>query len=154
MIKKISILLFAVLIFSCGPKTDPKEVLFVCTHGAARSPIAAAYFDKIVDEKGLNYKAVFRGTKPDSVLTQGTIEGLHNDDFEINDWKPEAVSEDDIENAYKIVTFDCELPSHVDSSKLVRWDGTPPISKDYNKARNIIKEKVNELIELLPHSEK
>jgi hypothetical protein len=35
-------------------------ILFVCEHGAAKSVIAAAYFDKLAKERGLNYRAVFR----------------------------------------------------------------------------------------------
>ncbi|ADV47564.1 protein tyrosine phosphatase [Cellulophaga algicola DSM 14237] len=149
MIKKIFILLIVPLILSCGQKTEPKEILFVCTHGAARSPIAAAYFNKIAKEQGLNYRAVFRGTEPDSVLTNGTANGLKKDEFKISDWKPELVSENDANNAFKIITFDCELPLNVTSKKTEQWNGTPPISKDYDKARDIIKEKVNRLVETL-----
>jgi len=60
------------LILSFGQKSAPKKILFVCTHGAARSPIAAAYFNKIAKEQNLNYRAIFKGTEPDSVLTNGT----------------------------------------------------------------------------------
>ena len=43
-------------------------ILFICQHGAARSTIAAAYFNKLAKEQGLNYRAVFRGITPDSVV--------------------------------------------------------------------------------------
>src|SRR5438552_2704780 len=44
--------------------TNNAIILFVCEHGAARSTIAAAYFNKLAKEKGLNYKAIFRGINP------------------------------------------------------------------------------------------
>jgi len=123
-----------------GFKNQPKEILFVCTHGAARSPIAAAYFNKIAQEKGLNYHAVFRGTEPDSILTTGTSIGLTKDEFEVSDWKPEMVSENDVSSAYRIITFDCEISSTTSSGIIEQWNGTPPISKDYDKAvRSFIK---------------
>ncbi|MFK7814183.1 MAG: low molecular weight phosphatase family protein [Maribacter sp.] len=150
MTKKILALIIAPLILMCGQKTEPKEILFVCTHGAARSPIAAAYFNKMAKEQDLNYRAVFKATEPNSDLTNGTVDGLSNDGFIISGWKPELVSENDTDNSFKIITFDCELPSNADSKKTEQWNGTPPISKDYEKARDIIKAKINRLLKTLP----
>jgi hypothetical protein len=39
---------------SCG--THPKQVVFVCEHGAGRSVIAAAWFNKLAGEKQLPYR--------------------------------------------------------------------------------------------------
>jgi len=150
MIKKIMTVLLFILILGFGQKSEPKKILFVCTHGAARSPIAAAYFNKIAKEQNLNYRAIFKGTEPDSVLTNGTKKGLRKDEINIKDWKPKLVSENEINKANRIITFDCELPSNVISTKIEQWNGTPPISKDYDKARDIIKNKVYQLIESLP----
>lgn len=151
MIKNILVaVFFASIITSCGQETDSKEILFVCTHGAARSPIAAAYFNKIAKEKNLNYHAVFRGTEPDAVLTKETISGLTKDEFQIDGWKPEKVANTDMDKAYKIVTFDCTLPLDDSTPKDVEeWNGTPSISKDYNIARNAIQEKVEQFVEQL-----
>jgi protein-tyrosine-phosphatase len=148
--KKIIVLLLLSFFCSCIQKQEPKEILFVCTHGAARSPIAAAYFNKIAKEQNLNYRAVFRGTEPDSVLTSGTITGLTKDDFQIDLWKPIIVSKNDIEMADRIVTFDLKLPFNSTSSEIEQWNGTPSISKDYDQARDIIEEKVKQLIKSLP----
>src|SRR5262245_20474816 len=54
-------------------------ILFVCEHGAAKSVIAAAYFDKLAKERGLNYRAVFRGTNPDLTLAAAAENGLKED---------------------------------------------------------------------------
>ncbi len=43
-------------------------VLFVCEHGAAKSVIAAAYFDKLAKDQHLPHRAAFRGVNPDSAL--------------------------------------------------------------------------------------
>lgn len=138
------------LLFSCAQNNESKEILFVCTHGAARSPIAAAYFNKIAEEKDLNYHAVFRGTKPDKKLSGATILGLTNDNFDVKEWKPEAVSQNDIGRAYEIVTFDCVLPSDNIRSMVIEWNGTPSISKDYDIARSAIRQRVEKFIDKLP----
>ena len=148
MIKKILFIILVICsIIACSQKKESKEILFVCTHGAARSPIAAAYFNKLAKEKDLNYHAVFRGTEPDQVLTEGTIDGLTKDGFEINNWKPVGVSAQDIEKAHKVITFDCTIPSEKKLNLKEEWNGTPSISKDYDVARNAIKKKVEQLVE-------
>jgi arsenate reductase (thioredoxin) len=152
---------FFFVLFAFGQKNSEKNknaketILFVCEHGAARSTIAAAYFNKLAKEQGLNYIAVFKGTDPDTTLTPGTVKGLLKDSFNISGWKPKLVSDGDIKNAYRIVTFDCKLPIQDSSSiSIDHWDGIPPISKDYNIARNQIIEKVNLLITQLPKTNK
>lgn len=136
------------LFISCHHKTKTKEIVFVCTHGAARSPIAFAYFNKLAKENNLNFKGVFRGTKPDKALTKETILGLTNDGFKVNDWMPKKISMQDIEKAFKVVTFDCTVPSN-GLLNIEEWNGTPSISKDYNTARNAIKKNVENLIDNL-----
>ena len=147
--KKIVTLLLVSFIFSFGQKNDLKEILFVCTHGTARSLIATDYFNKMAKEKDLNFRAIFRGTEPDSVLTGGNAKGLTKDDFDIALQKSEIVSENDIDNAYGIITFDCQLSSSINPEKTEQWNGTPPISKNYDQTRDVIKEKVNRLVETL-----
>ncbi len=150
MIKKLIVSILIVLPLAIyGQQKESKEILFVCTHGAARSPIAAAYFNKLAKENNLNYHAVFRGTEPDEALTPETINGLTEDGFNVNDWMPKKVSNQDIGKAYKIVTFDCSVSSKKYSATEEQWNGTPSISEDYNKARNVIKGNVEQLIERL-----
>ena len=123
------------------------EVLFVCEHGAARSTIAAAYFNRLAEEQGLNYRALFRATNPDSTLMPATIKGLTEDGFDIRNWTPKLVSQTDINNASEIVTFDCHIAAPDSSLKpLVKWNGIPPVSKDYKFARDQIVENVQQLI--------
>ena len=131
------------------------EILFVCEHGAARSTIAAAYFNRLAEEQGLNYRAIFRATNPDSILMPAAIRGLTEDGFEISNWIPKLVSQTDINNASEIVTFDCHIPAADSSPKpRVNWNGIPPVSKDYNLARDQIVEKVQELIDDLAKKQK
>jgi arsenate reductase (thioredoxin) len=135
--------------------TTKPIILFVCEHGAARSTIAAAYFNKLAKEENLNYTAIFRGTDPDSALSPGTIKGLLQDGFDIKDWQPQQVTTNDIGNASAIITFDCTLAMEGTLKKpIYRWNGVPPISKDYEVAKNQIADKVTALIKILEQEKK
>jgi arsenate reductase (thioredoxin) len=151
----VFILLMGSVIISQAQATLKPTVLFVCEHGAARSVIAFAYFNKLVKERGLDYQAVFRGTSPDTVLTAATIAGLTKDGFAIKNWKPLKVTQADVARASQIVTFDCVLPNDIQLDKPPsKWDGIPAISKDYDNARNKILDPVKILIEELASKKK
>ena len=60
-LKILFVLVAAILLPAASIGQDPKEemasskapmILFVCEHGAAKSVIAAAYFDKLAKERG------------------------------------------------------------------------------------------------------
>jgi arsenate reductase (thioredoxin) len=51
---------------------DP-TVVFVCEHGAAKSVIATAYFNKLAAERGLRTRAIYRGVNPDSALSAAAL---------------------------------------------------------------------------------
>jgi protein-tyrosine-phosphatase len=121
-------------------------ILFICEHGAARSTIAAAYFNKLAQEQGLNYRAVFRGTIPDPAVGPAAQKGLIIDGFDVNGWKPLPVTKHDIETAYQVVTLDCQLPEIYNVANPTQWKGIPPISENYNIARDSIVKKVQALI--------
>ena len=143
-------LVFIVLIFSSlasnAQTVNKSTILFVCEHGAARSTIAAAYFNKIAKERGLDYQAVFRGTDPQNELTSGTKQGLMNDGFDVSGMTPSLVSKGDAAKAVQVITFDCALPSDCIAAELHQWNGIPPISESYNGARDQIVRKVDALI--------
>jgi arsenate reductase (thioredoxin) len=144
--------------FGQNPKTDSSAkpiILFVCEHGAARSTIAAAWFNKLAKEKNLNYEAIFRGTDPDTSLSPDTKKGLLRDGFDIRGWQPQLVTQYDINSASEIITFDCTLPMEGNLEKPVyRWNGIPPVSKDYQVAKNQIADKVTALINELEQKKK
>src|SRR4029453_11092962 len=52
------------------------SVVFVCEHGAAKSVVATAYFNKLAAERGPPFRATFRGTAPQDNLSVRAVEGL------------------------------------------------------------------------------
>src|SRR5215467_9813815 len=77
---------------SSRPAAKPETVVFVCEHGSAKSVIAAAHFNRLAAEKGLPYRAIARGTKPDDVVAPAVKAGLASDGLDVSNWKPALVA--------------------------------------------------------------
>src|SRR5687767_14100965 len=84
--------------------TKTPTVLFVCEHGAAKSVIAAAYFDKFARQRGLKYQAVSRGTTPDPTISPVTKKGLEEDGVETAVVTPTLVTQNEMDEASQIIT--------------------------------------------------
>ena len=124
---------------------DP-VIIFVCEHGAAKSILAATYFNKFAHERYLHLHAIARGTHPDEELSPITVAGLHEDGLTPNESVPQKLSLEDIEAAQQIISF-CELPIEFQQkAKIEQWNDIPPISENYEKARDIIVAHLRRLI--------
>jgi arsenate reductase (thioredoxin) len=125
-------------------------ILFVCEHGAAKSVIAAAYFDKFAKERGLNYRAIFRGTQPDPVIAPVAEKGLAQDGLSTQGWRPQLITKKDMETAASIVTLGCALPDkEAVAGKVIEWNGISSVSENYQVARTEIKQRVEKLVDEL-----
>src|SRR5688500_17267117 len=119
------------------------RIVFVCEHGAAKSIIAAAYFNRLAEETNSGVRAIARGTHPDPELSSIAITGLRDDGLTPTELVPQKLSLADVESAQRMITF-CELPAEYQSKASVEyWDGVPPVSEDYQKARDEIVERIN-----------
>lgn len=123
---------------------DP-QIVFVCEHGAAKSVVAAAYFNKLAGERGLNLRAIARGTNPDNELSAQTIKGLLEDGLTPTESTPQKLTKVEIQTAQWIITF-CEL--RIDGAQAIVefWGDVPPVSENYEKARTAILERVYHLV--------
>lgn len=121
-------------------------IIFVCEHGAAKSIIAAAYFNKLSSENDLQRQAVARGTDPDSELSAKAITGLRADGLTPMESFPQKLSLADIEAAQRVVSF-CALPEEYEQKAVVeQWENVPPVSENYEKSRDAIVERISQLI--------
>lgn len=142
---KIQRLAIVLLLLTCVitgyAQTKPKQVVFVCEHGAGRSLIASRYFEQQAKQEGLKVNVLFKGLSPDPVLGEVPKQGLIKDGFTFKDEKPELLKENDLKRADLIVTLDCELPAQFSQykSKHLKYTGIPSISDNYAVARDSIK---------------
>ena len=125
---------------------EDKVIVFVCEHGAAKSIIAATYFNKLASEKNLDARAIARGTHPDSELSPKTIMGLQTDRLTPTKATPQKLSCVEVESARQIVSF-CELPEEYQTNAAIeRWDDIPPVSENYEIARDAIIKHLEHLV--------
>jgi arsenate reductase (thioredoxin) len=124
-------------------------VVFVCEHGAAKSVIATAYFNKLARERGLPYRATFRGTDPQAELSVSALKGLREDGIEIPSGTPTAISLADVERATHMFAIGCTLPAAARSSgKASDWTDVPD-GQGYAAMRDAIVRHVAALLEEL-----
>lgn len=128
------------------PSPSAPAVVFVCEHGAAKSVIATAYFNKLAAERGLPYRATFRGTTPQEALSVRAVAGLKADGVAIPDGTPTAIADADIAKATHIFAIGCTLPpAAVSSGKSKDWSDVPDDS--YGAQRDAIVRHVKALLD-------
>jgi arsenate reductase (thioredoxin) len=131
--------------------TNGAAVVFVCEHGAAKSVIAAAYFNKLAADRGLPWRAVFRGTSPQESLSVRAVEGLKADGLDVPVEKPSAIRDSDIAAATHIFAIGCRLPEAAErSGKTADWSDVPD-DRGYGPMRDAIVRHVRQLLDdLMP----
>jgi len=122
------------------------RVLFVCEHGAAKSVIAAAYFNKLAAERGVELRAVAAGTSPDPQFNAATIAGLRADGFPPLSGRPRLVESEDALTAKRVITLGATLPAKFTSVRPTEWNDTPAVSANYSAARDSIRARVEALL--------
>ena len=122
-------------------------VVFVCEHGAAKSVIATAYFNKIAAERGLRARAIYRGVNPDAELSAAALKGLREDGLSVPAESPSRIADADVDRASVIFAIGCALPPRaVALGKANGWNDVPG-DQGYAAMRDAIKKHVERLIE-------
>jgi len=136
---------------STQPEVNASTVVFVCEHGAAKSVIAAAHFNRLASEKNLPYRAVARATNPGDAVAPAVRTNLAAEGLDVPAGKPKAVSDLDLTRAGRVVSLATDLPAKKPSvkPKLLEWNDIPSVSQDYSAARAAIVGEVEKLINKL-----
>lgn len=142
--KLVILLLFAAAL-AARAEAPKGTVLFVCEHGAAKSVVAAAHFNRLAAERGLPYRAVSRGTAPDAAMAPPAVQGLQGDGLRPDDPAPVQLRQSDLDAAARVVTF-CELPGDLASrSPAERWE-VPPVSAGYAASRDALLARIEKML--------
>lgn len=133
-----------------GKQTEQMPVIiFVCEHGAAKSILSAALFNKLAGERQLNIRAIARGTNPDPEISTKVARGLQADGLVASEPAPKKISKVDLVSARRVITF-CALPDEYPGSVQVEnWDDVLPAIEEYGKARDKLAERISRLLEEL-----
>lgn len=129
---------------------ETQTVLFVCEHGSVKSLLAKSLFEQAAAREGLTVDAVSRGIAPDPEVPEWMQVALRRDGYNIGEWRPVALSKEDLRSAQRVITFDVTLP-HEGDPEASRWDGLPAVSEDYAAGRAAISARIDELVRELRH---
>ena len=136
---------------SAPPK--PATVLFMCPHGAAKSVLASAYFERLAKERGLHVRVESAGTDPDPTVSPAVAAHLKRQGYPAPASNPRKVNSKDFASADVVISIGCDLSGLEEfRGKLVRWDEVPPPSEGFERADEAIRKRVTELIEELVRS--
>ena len=124
-------------------------VLFMCPHGAAKSLMASAYFQKLAKERGLNVRVDSAGTEPDAQLSKGVVAHLEKNGYAIPIEKPRAATAADMRAADIVISMGCDLGKLPPPRGVVKNWTVPDFSADFNAAEEAIRQQVTQLVEEL-----
>ena len=129
-----------------APEPKPAgTILFVCEHGSAKSVVAAAHFNQLAAARGLPFRAISRGTVPDTEMAPVAVEGLRGDGLTPGDPVPAKLEQSDLDAAVRVVTF-CALPPGLQArSPIEQWE-VPPVSTEYAASREAMLQRIERLL--------
>jgi arsenate reductase (thioredoxin) len=137
----------AVLAQRGGSAPTSDSVVFVCEHGSVKSVVAAALFNQLATERGLQVRAIPRGTDPDSGIPQPVRQGMKAEGLAVDaSFAPRQFTPSDFTAASHVVVFDVPMPS---GEKVERWDGLPAFSAGYAAASAAMRERVERFVRRL-----
>lgn len=121
-------------------------IIFVCEHGAAKSILAAAYFNQMARENNLGLTSVARGTHPDAELSPKTVAGLRADGLTPTESVPMKLDSKELEFAQRVVSFCALSEEYRQQAQIEYWEDILSVSEDYERARDVILEHLKGLI--------
>lgn len=136
---------------SAPPGTGrPPTVLFICPHGAAKSVLASAYFQRLAKERGLNVRVESAGTEPDPAVSSAVAAHLVKNGYQVPVDKPRKVSPEEFQAADVVISLGCDLTGlPARRGALQRWDDVPGPGENFAAADEAIRQRVMALIEEL-----
>ena len=125
-----------------------QKVLFVCLHGAAKSVLAAADFERMAKERGLRVTAESAGTEPDPEIAPGVAAALKAEGLDLAGRKPRPVTREMAAAAARVVAFGCDLGAAAPPGAAVeQWADVPAVSDGVPAARAVIRRHLERLLD-------
>jgi len=142
---RLAVAVLATLMTSAPPAMADQgaAVVFVCLHGVVNSQMAAAYFNKAAQERGLPVRAVSRGI---DVLYRSVPvrvqDGLELDALQPAN-TPQKLTVGDMAAAGGVVTFDSIPEEQRGLADVTHWTGIPLGVDDYEATRDEIVKRID-----------
>lgn len=130
-----------------------ETILFLCPHHAAKSVIAAAYFDRLARQRGLPFVADSAGTEPAEAVMPSVTDLLRGEGIDVSGQQPRRVTRAELHQAARVISMGCALGDlDIAPERVEAWDDVPMVSQDLPAARAAILRHVEALAaELAQH---
>lgn len=133
-----------------APAAPARHVLFMCPHGAAKSVLASAYFERLAKARGLNVRVEARGTEPDAAVSPKVAQHLTRQGYRVPVAAPQRVTPADLAAADVVISLGCDVRGlPVRAGTLRQWDDVPGPGEDFAGADAAIQRRVAALIDEL-----
>jgi len=125
-------------------------VLFLCPHGAAKSLVAHALFEREAKSRGLSVEVASAGTDPDPGPMPEVVALLAAEGIDVSGHIPRRVTAEDITSATRTISLGCDLGELLPAGMPVDdWGDVPLPSQDLQGVRRIVGERVKALVDEL-----
>jgi protein-tyrosine-phosphatase len=127
-----------------------QHVLFMCPHGAAKSVLASAYFERLAKERGLNVRVQSAGTEPDAAIAPAVAAHLQRQGYTTPTTPPRKATAQDLAHADLVISLGCDLAGLPrPRGTLLQWDDIPSPSAEFDRADQAIRARVDALVDEL-----
>jgi arsenate reductase (thioredoxin) len=134
------------------PMADIPQVLFVCTHNAGRSQMAAALLDH---EAAGRVRVTSAGSQPASQLNPAVVQAMAEIGLDISREFPKPLTADKVQSADVVITMGCGDACPVFPGKrYLDWDLPDPAGLDLTAVRPIRNEIHRRVLALLSELER
>jgi arsenate reductase (thioredoxin) len=122
-------------------------ILFLCPHGAAKSVLAAAYFNRLAQESGLSLVADAAGTEPSEAVSPAVVQLLRDQGFDEPRQQPQHVSRDALSRAQHVISMGCELKDlDIAPERVEQWLDIPSPSANLHESSEAIRAHVEKFV--------
>ena len=128
-----------------------KKVLFVCIENSNRSQMSQAFAKMLGGE---NVKAYSAGSKPSGIVNPKAIAAMKELDYDLSEHESKSLKEvEQFAPFDAVVTMGCgDACPWMPAKKFIDWEIPDPKNMqpdDFNKVRDLIRNKVKELLQTL-----
>ncbi len=121
-------------------------ILFLCPHNAAKSVIAAAYFNQLAQENALPLIGDSAGTEPSESVSPVVAVMLSSEGIDVTGYKPRHVTPEELQTAVRTVSIGCTPEELGGAERIEYWNDVPMVSENPKRARKAIRTHVRQLV--------
>lgn len=150
---EIGFAIYDCLYATCQARVKAREkrmdgiIIFLCPHNAAKSVIAAAYFNQLAPKAGLLLRGDSAGTDPSEAVSPKVASMLLEEGLDVSQFKPRRVESKDLQKSKRVISIGCTPEELIAASVPTEyWDDVPPVSEDAEGSRRAIRRHVEQLV--------